>query len=288
MLTAAVVSFGGLVAPTPHAAAGGALPGAGLQPLTPARLLDTRPATQTVDNRFVGTGAVGAGNAIDVQVTGRGGVPAGDVDAVTLNVTAVDALWGGYLTIWPCVEERPETSSLNFDAGRTVPNLVTTKVSAAGTVCIYTSAPTHLLADVGAWYGPTATDGLVELPPDRLLDTRNAIGAPKGKLGRNGTITLQVAGRSGVRDDATAVVMNVTVTEVESGGYATVWPCDAQRPEVSNLNFRPGDTVPNLVTVKLSAGGTVCVFADARTHVLADVAGFLTDELTPALVPVLQ
>jgi hypothetical protein len=99
---------------------------------------------------------------------------------------------------------------------------------------------------------------------------------------------LQVSGREGVRSDATAVVMNVTVTGTTSAGFATVWPCDAGRPTVSNLNFRAGDTVPNLVSVKLSAAGTVCIFADATTDVLADVAGFFTDQPTPALVLTLQ
>jgi len=95
---------------------------------------------------------------------------------------------------------------------------------------------------------------------------------------------LQVTGREGVRNDATAVVMNVAVAGPAAAGYATVWPCDAVRPTVSNLNFRAGDTVPNLVSVKLSSTGTVCVFADATTDVIADVAGFFTNQLTKALV----
>jgi hypothetical protein len=57
---------------------------------------------------------------------------------------------------------------------------------------------------------------------------------------------------------------------------------------VSNLNFQAGDTVPNLVSVRLSAAGTVCIFADAATDVLADVAGFFTNQPTSALVVTLQ
>jgi hypothetical protein len=80
----------------------------------------------------------------------------------------------------------------------------------------------------------------------------------------------------------------VTVTGTSAAGFATVWPCDAARPTVSNLNYQAGDTVPNLVSVKLSASGTICIFADASTDVLADVAGFFTTQPTPALVVKLQ
>ena len=44
---------------------------------------------------------------------------------------------------------------------------------------------------------------------------------------------------------------------------------------MSNLNTVPGGTQPNLVTVKLGAGGKVSIFNFAgTTHVLADVAGY--------------
>jgi hypothetical protein len=250
--------------------------------LTPDRLLDTRNAIGVPT-----TTMIPAGGIVTLQVSGRGGVPNG-ADAATFNVTAVNPSNGGYLTAWPCDQPLPDASNLNFAPGSTVPNLVTVKLSSTGTVCLFTSASAHLLADVGSWFGPSGTAGLVELSPGRLLDTRNGIGAPRQKLAANGVLVLQVSGREGVRSDATAVVMNVTVTGTTAAGFATVWPCDAGRPTVSNLNFRAGDTVPNLVSVKLSAAGTVCIFADATTDVLADVAGFFTNQPTPALVLTLQ
>jgi hypothetical protein len=42
-------------------------------------------------------------------------------------------------------------------------------------------------------------------------------------------------------------VLNVTATEPSSPGYLTVFPDDAcDVPLASNLNFVPGETVPNL------------------------------------------
>jgi hypothetical protein len=258
---------------------------AGGQPasaITPERILDTRNGIG-VPSALLNP----AGSTVQLQVTGRGGVPASGVTAATFNVTAVQPLAPGFVTVWPCDSPRPETSNLNHGTGGAVPNLVTVKLAANGTVCLYSSAPTHLLADVGAWFGPGASSGLVELTPDRLLDTRNGIGAPKGEVAAGGTVTLQVTGRGGVRVDATAVVLNVTATGTGAAGFATVWPCDAARPTVSNLNFAAADTVPNSVAVRLSPAGTVCLFTDARTHLIADVAGFFTDQPTTALVDVL-
>jgi hypothetical protein len=203
-----------------------------------------------------------------------------------MNLTAVSAAAAGYVTVWPCDAPRPEASNLNTTAGATRPNLVTVALSASGTACIYTSVAVHLLADVGAWYGPGGVAGLVELVPARILDTRNAVGAPRAKLRADNVLTLAVVGRGGVDPDADSVIMNVTATGTEAAGYVTIWPCDAARPVVSNLNFAAGETNPNAVSVKLSVAGTVCLFSDATTDLIADVAGFTTS--TPTEVVTLR
>lgn len=185
---------------------------------------------------------------------------------------------GGFLTVWPCDQPLPTASSLNFAAGDVVPNLVTTKLSAAGTVCVQSTATTHLLADVGMWFGNDETMGFKELVPDRLLDTRNAIGVPiAGKLPALGVLHLQVANRGGVpATGATAVALNLTAVGADGDGFVTAWPCDQAIPVVSNLNFSAGQTIPNAATVKLAADGTVCLFTTATVHLLAEVAGYYT------------
>ena len=248
--------------------------GAGAQSVTPVRLLDTR--------KPIGVPSIGklnAGQTLVLQVADRGGVPATDVAAATLNVTATEPDFAGFVTAYPCDRDRPTASNLNFVAGQTVPNLVTVRLSAAGTLCLFTSAPTHLVADIAAWYSVSSAQGYHELAPQRILDTREPIGVPTaGKLPGGQTLILQVADRSGVpTGGALAVTMNVTVTEPDAAGFVTIYPCDADRPEASNLNFTAGETVPNLATVKLSAAGTVCLFAQRTTHLVADVAGYFTD-----------
>src|SRR5882762_7124428 len=73
------MGLSGLVAPSASAAASAL----SFQPMAPVRLLDTRS----------GLGAakapVAAKGTVTLQVTGRGGVPAGGVGAVVLTITAL-------------------------------------------------------------------------------------------------------------------------------------------------------------------------------------------------------
>lgn len=242
--------------------------------VVPARILDTRSG--------VGAPAaiVGSGATIDLQVTGRGGVPATGVSAVVLNTTVVDPTSAGYLTAWPSGEARPLASSLNFVTGQTVPNLVVIKVGAGGRISLYNSgAAAHYVADVTGWYGASgAADGsrYHALPPARVLDTRSGDGAVAGKIASGGTLSLQVTGRGGVpATGVSAVVLNVAVTEPAAVGYLTAWPSGDARPLASSLNFTAGQTVANLVTVKVGPDGKVTFYdGGGALHLVADVSGW--------------
>jgi hypothetical protein len=90
---------------------------------------------------------------------------------------------------------------------------------------------------------------------------------------------LQITGAGGVPADATAVVVNVTVTAPTATGFLTLFPADATLPVVSNLNFIAGQTVPNLATIKLGetgpALGKINIYNSAgESHVIVDVAGY--------------
>jgi hypothetical protein len=121
--------------------------------LDPARLLDTRPTGETIDDEFDKGGQLPADGIIELDVSDRGGVPA---SAVVLNVTMIRPDGNGFVTVYPC-GERPDASSLNApDGGGIVANEVIAKLSAEGTVCLFSSTPTNLAADVT---GYTLTPG---------------------------------------------------------------------------------------------------------------------------------
>jgi hypothetical protein len=129
---------------------------------------------------------------------------------------------------------------------------------------------------VGGTYHP--------LQPARILDTRNGTGGVAvAPLGAGGQLTVQVSGRGNVPSGAAAVAMNVTVTNTTAPGYLTVFPAGVAMPVASNLNWVPGQTVPNLVEVALSSAGQVTVYNSAGSvDVIFDVAGFYS---TPATSP---
>jgi hypothetical protein len=278
---AATVDLGAFEWPGAGMAKGPPISGA-YHPLAPARILDTRTG--------LGAGAakVGPGATLALQVTGRGGVPATGVSAVALNITVTEPTAGSFLTAWPAGEGRPLASNLNYDAGATVPNMAVVKVGAGGKVNLYNlSGSVHVIADVAGWYGPyLPTPGATYTPlaPERILDTRSGNGAPAGRVDAGATVLLQVTGRGGVpATGVSAVVLNVTVTEPDAVSFLTVYPSAEVRPLASNLNWRAGDTVANLVVVKVGAGGKVNLFNNSgSTHVIADVAGWYgADGTTP-------
>ncbi|MCU1390767.1 MAG: hypothetical protein JWL72_4105, partial [Ilumatobacteraceae bacterium] len=53
--------------------------------------------------------------------------------------------------VFPC-GDRPTVSSLNYVSGQVVPNAVIAPVSAAGEVCLFSSADSYLIADISGWF----------------------------------------------------------------------------------------------------------------------------------------
>jgi uncharacterized protein (DUF1501 family) len=244
-----------------------------LVPLSPFRLLDTR----------AGKGApakpVGAGGTIAVTVVGvaGSGVPATGVDSVVLNVTATQVTAGSYLTVWPSGQARPNTSSLNLQPGRSVPNLVIAKVGPDGKVNVFNArGTTHVLADVVGYFASGGTGQYVPLTPARILDTRAGLGAPKALVGSGG-IGLAVRGAGGVpASGVTSAMLNVTVVAASANGWITAWPSGESKPNASSLNYVRNQTVANAVLAKLGADGKVSLAATGATNLIADVVGYFT------------
>ena len=138
-----------------------------------------------------------------------------------------------------------------------------TVINAAGTSAI--SAADHFTYIAGApgTFTPTA--------PTRVLDTRES--GPK--LGPGASRVLTLAGVGPVPANATAVVLNVTAAATTTSGDFTVYPTAGTRPTSSNLNWIPGQVVPNLVMVGLGAGGAVTIYnAKGSAHAVVDLEGY--------------
>jgi hypothetical protein len=254
----------GTVTPVPTASPSG--PSVGYQPLTPARVVDTR--------EHVGATRLEAGVAKTIQISGRGGVPTG-ASAVSANFTIVDQVGAGYLTVWNCAPTRPVVSTVNFTAGEIAPNAATVPLDGGGRLCVFSTTPTDLVIDVNGSYSSAGAAKFSPLSPMRLMDSREGLGAT-GPLAAGQTVELQVAGVNGVPNGVSAVTLNVTSTDAQASGYITVYACDGARPLVSNLNPTPGRVRPNLVVTPVSSAGTVCFYTLGATDLVVDVTGYLS------------
>lgn len=110
----------------------------------------------------------------------------------------------------------------------------------------------------------------VPVAPRRVLDTRITPQTP------NQTIFLGMFAQ-GVPTIATAVTINVTVTNTLTAGAMTVFDGDGVPPSSSNLNWVTGETVANLVTVGVeSVNGEVDFFSWQFGHsdLVVDLEGY--------------
>ncbi len=251
----------GAAFPTP--VANPTVPGA-FKPLTPTRLLDTRTGNG-------GSGPVGSTKVVDLQVTGRGGVPSRGVAGVVMNITVTAPTRTGYITVYPTGAGRPGVSTLNFTPNLTVANLATVPVSpTTGKVSLYNGSggTVQLIADVAGYYlsgTATAPGTYVPVPQTRALNRVIASWA---------SATLP---RSTVSSHAfDSVVLNATAVNPAGVGFVTAYPASMPKPpNASNLNFVPGQTVANMVTVQSDADGIAFYNGSTgRSQVLADLSGY--------------
>jgi hypothetical protein len=220
-------------------------------PAQPQRILDTRSGAP-----------VPGGASIPLKVAGVGQVP-GDAVGVVANVTATGAGAAGYLTVYPCGATPPTASNVNFDAGASVPNLVTTALG-GGQLCIFASTTTHVIVDLAGWYRTGGGASFASISPQRIFDSRSASGAGQ-------SFAVPVGGF--VSGDAVAVAINLTATQPGAAGYLAAYPCGGAVPLVSNVNYNAGDTVPNSAIVPIGANRSICVFSSTPSHVIVDLSG---------------
>ena len=269
-------------------------------PVTPDRVLDTRPAPYNVG---VTPGKIGPQGSVNLQVRGlttNGTTIPAEATAVVLNVTVTGTTAATDIRVFPS-GSAPTSSNLNAGPSSTVPNLVTVSLGSNGGVTLRNSAgSTHLFVDIAGYYvSGTGGAGFAALDPGRILDTRNGTGAARAKVGAKEFIDLTVRGDAlptteanrtvRVPADATAVVLNVTGTNATELTDVRVYPTptDGSVPTVSNLNFKPGLTTPNLVTVPVGADGKVRLRNAAGTvDLLADIAGYYSPSAAGRFVPV--
>jgi len=218
-----------------------------------------------------------------------------DATAVAMNVAVVRPIGAGYISAWPCSDERPLISSGNYVGGDVRSNAVIAPVSSEGTVCLYSSAGTDLVVDIAGWFGGGSDPAFVGLEPQRFVDTRDGTGGRAGQVIASAPLRIPIAGRSvttidgatlAVPADAGAVALNIAAVRPDGPGFVTVWPCDAERPLAANANYRGGDVVSNGLVAPIGADGTVCLYTLRPSHIVVDVMGYVRNGASTVFEPV--
>lgn len=208
-----------------------------------------------------------------LQIGGQHGVPV-DASMVALNVTAVSPDAPGFLTVYPCDEDVPLASNVNYLAGEVAPNLALSRLALDGTVCIETLAVTDILVDI-IGFVPAGSSITPVDNPERALDTRTQTVSPSPATGPS-SFSYQLGGRYGIDPGADTVLFNLTAIGRSSPGFVTAWPCDTEQPQTSTVNYGPFEVSPNFVISRLAADGSVCFFTSAPADIVVDVAGYAT------------
>jgi subtilase family serine protease len=237
---------------------------------TPKRLLDTRYATG------VSTTTPITNAAVTVPIWGADNIPS-TATGVVLNVTATGTSSAGYIAAYPSDAARPNVSNINWSSSTTQAGLVVVPLGSKGAVNLFVHGTSHVIADVFGYFDPSGALTFTKSGPKRLLDTRYAIGVGSTTpVAAGHYVSLTVAGGStGVPSTAKTVVLNVTVTGATNAGHLTAWADSTSQPTTSNLNWGPGQTVPNLVIVPV-VNGKVDLYVSSTTHVIADVFGYFS------------
>lgn len=279
-----------------------------LQPVVPARLVDTRPGrphgVQKVAKQRLG-GATSL--RLDVAEAVAGGAlpfPATDGSvAVALNLTVVSESAYGYVSMHPCGAGMGLTSSANFRPGTTRANAVVAplpgpyaQIADRGKICITASSPVHVIIDVSGWFPKNGAYNGVW--PQRVLDTRagrpaGTVAVTRQRIGPTRVLRVELAGTSGVPDDegVAAVGLNLTAVGPSSPGYVTAYPCDAvssPRPASSSLNFaamQSAVAVSNSVIVAVGQGAGICFYASSPVDLVVDIAGWVAPDRGVQVLP---
>ena len=246
-------------------------------PLSPTRVLDTRSAG----------GKVVALSENGVVVAHA---PAGSV-AMLSNITVTGTVGTGYLTADSCENLQPgeqTRSNINFGNDDTVANLAVVPMGLVGDkpgFCTLANAGLNQVIDVQGVFAPSPVGqwGYTPAVPSRLMDTRTCVDncADVFKAGA----MIKMSAPAG----ASAVLVNLTLTDAKAAGYATADKCSSLVPgpqAQSNANVTVGRSVANLAVVPVDADGTFCVYTSSAIRVIVDVQGTFSPSGDLRFIPV--
>ncbi|MFG1948661.1 S1 family peptidase [Nonomuraea sp. NPDC048826] len=237
---------------------------------TSAQVLDTRSGLGAP------AGPRPADSLTPFQVTGVGGIPAGGVTAVLVDVTAITTA-STYLTLMPEGAPRPPLSMLNARGNQVISNTAVVPVPASGKIAVYSHGPgAHVSVDVQGYYTTSGTGrGFVPVNHTRIADTRSDLGGAPGVVPPWGSRTFKLTGGV-IPAEASAAHLDLIVTGATQQGWVGAYPAGGVNNR-SVMDF-VGGTTAHSVTVQLGTDGRVTFTnnSNSQVHFVLTALGYYT------------
>ncbi len=216
-------------------------------------LLTKLPSQRIFDSR-----GIGKATAFSIPVPGLSALTEG----VVAHLTVLDSEGPGFAKIYACGMEN-DTSSVNYAAGEVIGNTSIVPIGLNNSICVSSQVNAHVVVDIEGSYGGGAL-AYYPLTAARAFDSRSA---PK-------TTTYKIA-VPGLPAGVTTAVVNLTATQADAPGFASVHDCASPSVTTSNVNFVPGKNRTTLAFAPVTAAGEMCVTSSTPLHVVVDALGAL-------------
>ncbi|MBI4902483.1 MAG: hypothetical protein HY820_02535 [Acidobacteria bacterium] len=267
-------------------------------PLTPCRLVDTRPAYAGPRTGSFGPPLLSGGTVrtIPIQSSTTCSVPsAAKAYVFNLTLDTYENQTGpvDLVTLWPAGEARPDFYTARTSTGGYIANAAIVKAGAGGAVNVYASSNVNLILDISGYFTDDASpSGLLYYPisPCRAVDTRGPIYSslpqPYGnqRMQSRENRTFRIPGSPACTIPvAAAYSMQLTLApgELTNGdpvAFITAYPSNLPQPNISNMNALFGYAVANSAIVPASANGSIDVFAYDATNLIIDINGYFAPD----------
>jgi hypothetical protein len=224
------------------------------------KVLDTRSGTGEPG----GAAQIAAGATVTVTVTGVDGIPA-DATAVVVNINALNATAGGYLSAYNADATDPDSPSVGVRSGINTSQDDTVPASEDGTIDFtnHTADPLDLAVTVIGYFTsdaePAPGDTYFSTSWDKIADTTTGTGASEEQVPSGGSITVQAGGQGGIASGADTAVVQLSAMNASATGWLSAYAAGATDPGLAQLTYYSGMTYASIAYVPLSASGQLTI-----------------------------
>lgn len=255
-------------------------------PVHRIRVVDTQKADSPTGGKFLW-----AQQDLTVRAVGQGEVPWSGVSAVSLVVTVRSADEAGRLIVKPAGGNVSEVAMMSFDREDTVTSVMVASVGFGSPLQVQSpnASKIHVTVDIIGWWSDNAATGAGYVPsrnPYEIVNTtKDMTGRKAAQLSDSEKLSVQCRSQGDVSANATAVLVNATVSNPSQDTTLLLGPSDNnlfERDEWCRVSR--GKTRSVLGPVSLTHGGIISTaIIGGPCDVRLDVLGYFAPKRGLAL-----